>query len=150
MSPRIIHLPLSGGDRKHHARELRRAVAHHEGLVQRIAEAREATIQHRQMTRRLMCEEWSVRQFIGGPAEPSPTITAAIDAGCTALSSECRACARTNRFDLKEVIWPRNEPVHTLSKALACQFCDAGKLNLMEIYDPSPKPPSRAQRRQAP
>lgn len=141
MSPRVIHLPLSGGDRKHYARELRHAQTHHERLLQRIEEAREITIRHRRETRRLMCEEWSVRQFLGGPADPSPTIAAAIDAGCIILSCECRACARTNRFDLKDVVWPRNEQVHTLAGPLRCQFCHVGKLNLMSVYAPETDTP---------
>src|SRR5258705_5749076 len=64
MSPRIVRL-LSGRDRRHYVRELRLAEQAHRELPARVEEAYRAA-------HRLACEEWSVRQFIGGPAEPSP------------------------------------------------------------------------------
>ncbi len=66
MSPRIVHL-LSGRDRRHYVRELRLAEQAHRELPARVEEAYRAA-------HRLACEEWSVRQFIGAPAEPSPRI----------------------------------------------------------------------------
>ena len=66
MSPRIVRL-LSGRDRRHYVRELRLAEQAHRELPARVEEAYRAA-------HRLACEEWSVRQFIGGPAEPSPRI----------------------------------------------------------------------------
>jgi hypothetical protein len=78
MSPRIIHLPLSGRDRRHYVRELRLAEQAHRELPSRVEEAYRAA-------HRLACQEWSVRQFIGGPAEPSPRIADAIAGGCELL-----------------------------------------------------------------
>ena len=66
MSPRIVRL-LSGRDRRHYVRELRLAEQAHRELPARVEEAYRAA-------HRLACEEWSVRQFIGAPAEPSPRI----------------------------------------------------------------------------
>ncbi len=63
MSPRIIHLPLSGRDRRHYVRELRLAELAHRELPAKVEEAYRAA-------HALACHEWSVRQFIGGPAEP--------------------------------------------------------------------------------
>jgi len=39
MSPRIIHLPLSGRDRRHYVRELRLAEQAHRALPGRVEEA---------------------------------------------------------------------------------------------------------------
>src|SRR5258708_13830115 len=61
MSPRIIHLPLSGRDRRHYVRELRLAELAHRELPAKVEEAYRAA-------HALACHEWSVRQFIGGPA----------------------------------------------------------------------------------
>jgi hypothetical protein len=36
MSPRVIQLPLSGGDRKHYVRELREAELAHAAICERV------------------------------------------------------------------------------------------------------------------
>jgi len=64
MSPRIIQLPLSGRDRRHYVCELRAAEQAHRDLPAKVEEA------YRAAHRLLACHEWSVRQFIGGPAQP--------------------------------------------------------------------------------
>ncbi len=64
MSPRIVRL-LSGRDRRHYVRELRLAEQAHRELPARVEEAYRAA-------HRLACEEWSVRQFIGGPIAQQP------------------------------------------------------------------------------
>src|SRR6266576_2331996 len=88
MSPRIIHLPLSGRDRRHYVRELRAAEQAHRGLP-----------------------------------EPSPRIADAIAGGCELLEVRCRRCSHESLIDLTEVVWPRENPVHTLAKVLRCQAC---------------------------
>jgi len=116
MSPRIIQLPLSGRDRRHYVRELRAAEQVHRDLPARVEEAYRAA-------HALACHEWSVRQFIGGPAEPSPKIAEAIAAGCELLEVRCRRCGHASLVDLTEVVWPREKPVHTLAKVLPCRAC---------------------------
>lgn len=116
MSPRLIQLPLSGRDRRHYVRELRIAEGAHRSLVRQIEEAY-------RLTHRLACDEWNARQFIGGPAEPSPLIAHAIAAGCELLEVRCRRCGHESLVDLAEVIWPRENQVHTLAKVLRCQRC---------------------------
>jgi hypothetical protein len=111
MSPRIIHLPLSGRDRRHYVRELRAAEEAHRDLPAKVEEAYRAA-------HRLACQEWSVRQFIGGPAEPSPRIDDAIAGGCELLEVRCRRCSHESLIDLTEVVWPREKPVHTLANAM--------------------------------
>jgi hypothetical protein len=116
MSSRIIQFPLSGRDRRHYVRELRAAEQAHRALPGRVEEAYRAA-------HRLACEEWSVRQFIGGPAEPSPRIVDAIAGGCELLEVRCRRCSHESLIDLTEVVWPREKPVHTLANVLRCQAC---------------------------
>lgn len=116
MSPRVIHIPLSGRDRKYYTRQLKQAEATHARLTGELAVARARVA-------RLECEEWSARQFIGGDVEPSPTIAAALLAGTPLLLVECRACGHGDRIDLAEVVWPRDKPVHSLGKVLACASC---------------------------
>jgi len=85
MSPRVVQLLMSGGDRKHYVRELKRAQQEHPRQIDRMTDAYNAA-------HRVAYEEWTVRQFIGGPVDPSPQIGAAIAARCTLLRVECRAC----------------------------------------------------------
>ena len=147
MSPRVIQIPLSGGDRKHYARQLRQAEQAHASLVKRVVEAYRVADETRQMADRLACEEWTARMFIGGELDPSPTIDAALGCGCVFLRVECRACSHSDRVDLREVIWPRDKPVHTLEKVLRCQTCKANgnpkrRPNLMglDLAEPDPDP----------
>lgn len=144
MSPRVIQLPLSGGDRKHYVRELKWAQQEHPRLIDRLIDAYNAA-------HRVACEEWTMRQFIGGPADPSPQLGAAISAGCTLLRVECRACGHGCDVNLRDLIWPEKSPVHTLSvKAngkpgpLRCARCNANRPNLVGLYDPTPGPRGRS------
>ena len=116
MSPRIIQLPLSGRDRRHYMRELRAAEQAHRDLPAKVEEAYRAA-------HAVACHELSVRQFIGGPAEPSPRIVDAIAGGCELLEVRCRRCSHESLIDLTEVVWPREKPIHTLAKVLRCQAC---------------------------
>lgn len=143
MSPRIIHMPLPGGDRKHYARELRRVEQLQRELVRKAESAYAAAAEHLAMGHRYACEEWNARQFIGGDADPSPQIQHAIDAGCTLLEVQCGQCRITRHINLQDVIWPRDKPIHTLRRALYCQPCfDAARRkfrpNLIALIDPTP------------
>lgn len=148
MSPRIIKMPVSGGDRKHYARQL---------AIARQAQddfARQATEAYR-IAHRLYCQEWNARQFVGGPAAPSPSIDSVIVAGFTLLEISCRACGHTERVDLRTLRLPRLEPVpvHDLADMLFCLPCrnmtgHKRRPNLVMLIDTtSPKPgASRAAR----
>jgi hypothetical protein len=69
---RIIHIPLSGRDRRHYAREHRKAEQVLARLIAAAAVAHEAADRALAEAHRLDCEAWSARQFIGGPEDPSP------------------------------------------------------------------------------
>lgn len=123
MSPRIIHLPMSGRDRRHYVQQLRIAEQAHRSLVTRVDSAYRAAEEHLRLAHRLSCEEWNARQFIGGDAAPSPVIAHAIDAGYDLLEVKCKRCGHESLVDLALVIWPREHQVHTLERALSCQPC---------------------------
>jgi hypothetical protein len=114
--PRIIQLPMSGRDRRHYVQQLRIAEQAHRSLVPQVEAAY-------RIAHALACKEWNARQFIGGPADPSPAISHAIDAGYGLLEVKCRRCGHESLVDLALVIWPRQHQVHTLERALACQPC---------------------------
>ncbi|MEH2510166.1 hypothetical protein V1291_001520 [Nitrobacteraceae bacterium AZCC 1564] len=83
MSPRVIPIPLSGGDRKNLNKELARARSAHAALSQRAKISRaqgekmlRAAREKLQEAARLHCEAWNAIMFCGGPAVDSPTIAA--------------------------------------------------------------------------
>jgi hypothetical protein len=155
MSPRVNHIPLSGGDRRHYLRELKRVEELHRDLVRKVAAAYAAADDHLRLAHRTACEEWNARQFLGGDAEPSPPIQHAIDAGCTLLEVRCPQCRATRFINLVEVIWPRDKPVHTLRRVLYCEPCRVAsgrkfRPELIALCQPEPPPdnPPRAAGRQ--
>jgi hypothetical protein len=114
---------MSGRDRRHYVQQLRIAEQAHRSLVARVDGAYRAAEEHLRLARRLSCEEWNARQFIGGPAEPSPAIADVIDAGYDLIEVRCKRCGHESLVDLALVIWPREHQVHTLERALGCQTC---------------------------
>ena len=123
MSPRVIQIPLSGRDRRHYVRELKAAEKTHASLVKRVPEAQAVADEYQLMADRLACEEWSVRQFIGGDSSPSPSIETAVSCGYTLLDIHCSHCTHASTINLSEVIWPKRKGVHTMRYALACKRC---------------------------
>jgi hypothetical protein len=119
---RILHIPLSGRDRRHYAAQWRKAESAYRRLVQEAA-AHEAADRQLAEAHRLDCEVWSTRQFLGGPDEPSPTIAQALHGGLELLEVQCPHCNHTELVDLALVIWPRERPIHTLRRALYCAEC---------------------------
>lgn len=71
MSPRVIQIPMSGRDRRHYVQQLKMAEKEHALLAKRVPEAQLVADEYQMMADRLVCQEWSVRQFIGGDLEPS-------------------------------------------------------------------------------
>jgi hypothetical protein len=103
---RILHPPLSGRDRRHYAAELRKAEQAFERTTREAAAAHEAADRALAAAHRLDCEAWSALQFIGGAAEPSPSIADAIHGGCELLEVQCGHCNHADLIDLTELIWP--------------------------------------------
>lgn len=146
MAPRTIQIPISGRDRRAFLRELKRVEVEHKRLVAATAAAYA-------QAHRTACEEWNARRWLGGAEDPSPRIRDAIDAGCVLLEVQCKRCSHTDVVDLELVIWPREQPVHTLARALECSKCrKAGyprrrpDLTRLDTRYPDREPPSAASR----
>jgi hypothetical protein len=143
---RILHIPLSGRDRRHYANELRKAEREYERLTREAGAAHAAADLALAEAHRLDCELWSTRLFLGGPDQPSPSI------GCELLEVRCRHCNHAQTVDLADVIWPRERPIHTIQRALYCRKCDKGHgkkrrpdlLGLRLREEPNPTSPAAA------
>lgn len=142
MSPRVIQIPLSGRDRRYYVMQLKAAEKAHASLAKRVPQAQAVADEYQRAADRLMCEEWSVRQFIGGDLEPSPSIEIAVRCGYTKLEIHCSNCSHAGTVDLAEVIWPRYRGVHTMRRALACKRCSEGgkkfRPNLVGLHPKEP------------
>jgi hypothetical protein len=108
MSPRIIHIPLSGGDRKAQAKGIRYAHGIHESAYRESVLIRSAAEAKLREADRLECKAWNAIMWAGGPAMPSPgdpqaepTIGKAIDGGFDLLEAKCNRCDR---------VWCRYSP----------------------------------------
>lgn len=134
MSPRIIHIPPSGGDRKAQAKGIRHAPGLHNSqyraslLIRSTAEAkiREAD--------RLECEAWNAIMWAGGPAMPSPgdpqaepTIGKALNGGFDLLEAKCNRCDRVSLVLLRALKQPQDTPVWKLEAALYCEPCSENR-----------------------
>src|SRR6476660_6616198 len=88
MSPRIILIPLSGGDRKAQAKGIRYAHGIHNTYFKESVLIRSAAEAKIREADRLECEAWNAIMWAGGPTMPSPgepqaepTIAKAINGG---------------------------------------------------------------------
>jgi hypothetical protein len=134
MSPRIIHIPLSGGDRKAQAKGIRYAHGIHETYFREsilIRSAAEAKIREAD---RLECEAWNAIMWAGGPAMPSPgdpqvepMIGKAINGGYDLLEAKCNRCDRVSLVPLQALKQPLETPVWKLEAALYCEPCSEGR-----------------------
>jgi hypothetical protein len=75
----------------------------------------------------LECNAWNAIMFCGGPAQPSPTIATALNAGYDRLEVRCNRCGRLSRADLRKVRRAGDTPLHQLEAALFCQECSQSK-----------------------
>lgn len=150
--PRVIQIPLSGGDRKAQAKELRRARGLYDEYMKQAAVVRAEAREKDRRADQLECSAWNAIMFCGGPAQPSPTIETALNAGYDQLEVRCNRCGRLSRADLRKVRRPGNTPLHLLEAALFCQDCSQSKkwkqrahiVGLASAAPPDAEPPKRA------
>jgi hypothetical protein len=141
---------MSGCDRRHFGKELRKGEEAHAAAVRGAAAAHAEADRALARAHRLDCEACTYLQFIGGDAAPSPTIAAALHGGCELLDVKCRRSGHESIVDLAEVTWPRDKQIHTLAGKLRCKACkDDGKkpqpqLIGLQTRHPDPEPPARA------
>jgi hypothetical protein len=75
--PRIVYIPLSGGDRKAQAKGIRYAQGLHASYFKESVLIRCAAEAKIREADRLECEAWNAIMWAGGPAMPSPGDTQA-------------------------------------------------------------------------
>lgn len=134
MSPRIVQLPLSGGDRKAQAKGIRYAHGIHASHFRESVLIRSAAEAKIREADRLECEAWNAIMWAGGPAMPSPgepqaepTIGKAINGGFDLLEARCNRCNRVSLVPLRALKQPAATPVWRLESALYCEPCSDGR-----------------------
>jgi hypothetical protein len=134
VSPRIIHIPLSGGDRKAQAKGLRQAHGLSESYFRQSQVIRSAAEEKLREADKLECEAWNAIMWAGGPAMPSPgepqanpTIGKAINGGYDQLEAQCKRCSRFSLVPLRALNRSPDTPIWTLEAALFCEPCSKGR-----------------------
>jgi hypothetical protein len=73
---------------------------------------------------RLACTAWNYRMLgYRGPAQPSPSLGDAKNAGYIYLEVRCLGCELHQTVDLTTVRRPNATPVHELERYLRCKDC---------------------------
>lgn len=74
---------------------------------------------------RLACEAWNARmQAFNGPAQPSPMMGDALNAGYRFLEVKCLGCETHSTIDLTIVRRPKaTTQIHELERAMRCRDC---------------------------
>jgi hypothetical protein len=145
--PRVIHMPLSGGDRKALAKQLRQAEALHREYSRQAAIERANGEGRIRRADRLECDAWNALLFLGILGDQSPTIAQAINAGCDRLEVRCDRCARIERVDIGALPRSPATMLHTLEPSLFCAPCSQGRRNKVAAHilcvcpEINPEPP---------
>ncbi len=89
-----------------------------------VRAAAERATQARKDADRLACEAWTKRMLgFQGPAQPSPTLGDAINAGFGYLEVRCLGCDTHQTVALDIVRRPKTTPVHELERYMRCKDC---------------------------
>jgi hypothetical protein len=72
----------------------------------------------------LACIAWSQRMLgFRGPAQPSPMLGDALNAGFRYLGVRCADCDMHSAVDLTTVRRPKTTPIHEPERRMACKDC---------------------------
>jgi hypothetical protein len=78
----------------------------------------------RRQADKLACEAWNKRMLaFQGPAQPSPTLGDALNAGYGYLEVKCLGCSTHQTVALDIVRRPKATPVHELERYMRCKDC---------------------------
>ena len=89
-----------------------------------IRAAAERATEARKEADRLACEAWNKRMLgFQGPAQPSPALGDAINAGFGYLEVKCLGCNTHQTVALDIVRRPKATPVHELERYMRCKDC---------------------------
>jgi hypothetical protein len=73
---------------------------------------------------RLACEAWNKRMLgFRGPAQPSPTLGDALNAGYGFLEVRCLGCETHQTVALDIIRRPKSTPIHELERYMRCRTC---------------------------
>jgi hypothetical protein len=89
-----------------------------------VRAAAERAAEARRTTDRLACEAWNKRMLgIQGPAQPSPALGGALNAGYLYLEVKCLGCDTHQTVALNIVRRPKTTPIHELERYMRCKDC---------------------------
>jgi len=73
---------------------------------------------------KLACEGWNMRTLgYKGPAQPSPGLGDALNAGYLYLDVKCLGCNTRQTVALNVVRRPKTTPIHELERYMRCRDC---------------------------
>ena len=73
---------------------------------------------------KLACEAWNMRMLgFQGPAQPSPALGDALNAGYHYLEVKCLGCKTHQTVPLNIVRRPKTTPIHELERYMRCRDC---------------------------
>ncbi|WP_316216289.1 hypothetical protein [Bradyrhizobium sp. SZCCHNR3003] len=86
--------------------------------------AAERAARARKEADRLACDAWTKRMLaFQGPAQPSPTLGDALNAGYQYLEVRCLGCDTNQTVALDIVRRPKTTPIHELERYMRCKDC---------------------------
>ena len=89
-----------------------------------VRAAAERATQARKQADKLACEAWNKRMLgFQGPAQPSPALGDAINAGFGYLEVRCLGCDTHQTVALDIVRRPKATPIHELERYMRCKGC---------------------------
>jgi hypothetical protein len=89
-----------------------------------VRAAAEQAAEARKNADRLACESWNKRVLgFQGPAQPSPALGDAINAGFGYLEVKCLGCKTHQTVALNIVRRPKTTPIHELERYMRCKDC---------------------------
>jgi hypothetical protein len=93
-----------------------------------IRAAAERAAEARKEADKLACEAWNKRMLgFQGPAQPSPALGDAINAGFGYLEVKCLGCNTHQTVALDIVRRPKATPVHELERYMRCRNCSQAR-----------------------
>jgi hypothetical protein len=91
--------------------------------------AAERAAEARREADRLACEAWTKRMLaFKGPAQPSPSLGDALNAGYLYLEVHCLGCDTHQTVALDIIRRPKSTPIHELERYMRCNDCSRDAL----------------------
>src|SRR3978361_1916038 len=89
-----------------------------------IRASAERAAEARKVADRLACEAWNYRMLgYKGPAQPSPTLGDALNAGYLYLEVRCLGCDPHQTVALNVIRRAKATPIHELERYMRCKDC---------------------------